>query len=279
MNSDGQRGERGPSTAQRRQAIIDWVLKEGSASNEDLVEAFGVSQMTIYRDLDLLEEQGWLRKVRGGATATPSALFESNVRFREQDNHVEKEAVARRALEFIDPGQAIFLDDSTTTLHLARMLPSRGPLTVITNFLSVVNALASEPSIKIIALGGTYYPSYNAFLGMATSDAARPLKADAVYMSTSAITDNICYHQSPETIMVKRALMAAAHRRILVVDHSKFARKALHELAPLTAFDLIIVDSGIADEQFAAISDLGVPIEIARPGIGTPAKGKRPGTG
>ena len=64
-----------------------------------------------------------------------------------------------------------------------------------------------------------------------------------------------------------------------MVDHSKFARKALHELAPLTAFDLIIVDSGIADEQFAEISDLGVPIELARPGIGTPAKGKRPGTG
>ncbi|HEY1971590.1 MAG TPA: DeoR/GlpR family DNA-binding transcription regulator [Pseudonocardia sp.] len=258
--------EAGLTARQRRQRIIDQILRNGSVDNDNLVRDFRVSQMTIYRDLDLLEDLGWLRKVRGGATATPSALFESNVKFRERDNPEAKLAIARHAVEFIDPGQAIFLDDSTTALALASLLPSRGPLTVITNFLSTINALSAEASIKIIALGGTYYPSYNAFLGLTTSDASRQYKADAVYLSTSAITDGVCYHQSQEAIMVKRALMAAAHQKILMVDHSKFHHQALHELAPLSAFDRIIVDSGIDPEQLTALREIGVPVDIAPDG-------------
>jgi DeoR/GlpR family transcriptional regulator of sugar metabolism len=250
-------------TRQRRQAIIDAVLATGAVTIEDLVRDFAVSQMTIYRDIDLLEDQGWLRKVRGGATAAPSALFESNVRFRERENSKEKELVAQRALEFIDPGQAIFIDDSTTALYLARLLSTRAPLTVITNSRAVINALSSEQSIKIIALGGTYYPSYDAFLGMATSEATRPFKADAVYMSTSAITDGVCYHQSQEMILVKRALMAASRRKVLLVDHTKFERQALHELAPLDAFDLIIVDKGITPEQLGALTEQELTVQIA----------------
>jgi len=248
--------------------IIDWVLRDGSVSNDDLANALGVSQMTIYRDFDLLEKEGWLRKVRGGATASPSALFERNALFREREHQDEKAAVARLALEDIEPGQAVFLDDSTTDLQLARMLPTRAPLTVITNSVSVINALSSERGVKIIALGGTYDHAYNAFIGTATSDAARPFMADAAFISTSAITDGICYHQSQDIIVVKQAMLASAHRKVLLVDGSKFERQALYEFSPLNVFDLVVVDNSIDQKYVSEMSEAGVKLEIAKLGGG-----------
>lgn len=251
-------------TKDRRQAIIDWVLRDGSVSNEDMVNALGVSQMTIYRDIDLLEREGWLRKVRGGATASPSALFERNAMFREREHQEEKTAVARLALKDIEPGQAIFLDDSTTDLQLARMLPGQAPLTVITNSVSVIDALSSEQDLKIIALGGTYNHAYNAFIGAAASSAAQPFKADTAFISTSAITEGICYHQSQDVIMVKQAMMNSARRKVLLVDSSKFERQALYEFSPLAAFDLVVVDSHIDRQHLADLREAGIQLAIAK---------------
>lgn len=246
---------------QRRQQVVEWVLRDGSVSITDLVNAFGVSQMTIHRDLDLLEEQGWLRKFRGGATATPSAVFESNKRFRERENIAEKLAVAKQALRFVEPGDAILLDDSTTVRQLVPLLVNRAPLTVITHSLEAINLLSGQSTIQLVALGGTYYRPYDAFLGLGAVEAIRSLRADSVFMSTSAITGDHCYQQSQDTVSVKRALIAAARQRFLLVDHGKFERYALHELAPLSDFDTVVVDAGINDHDLTTLRDAGLRVE------------------
>jgi DeoR/GlpR family transcriptional regulator of sugar metabolism len=247
----------------RRERIRLRVVDEGFARIEDLAEAFGVSLMTIHRDLDALQTQGWLRKVRGGATAQPSALHHGDVRHRAQTMVTAKERLAESALELVEPGQSVMVDESTTGLEVAKLLPSRGPLTVITNFLAIVNQLAGEPGIDLIALGGEYYPAYDAFLGLRTSEAIRSLRADILFMSTTAITNGQCYHQSLDTIAVKRALMDAVDRRVLLVDHTKFSRSGLHQLATLTAFDLVIVDNGTSPDDVAKLQAQGVPLRIA----------------
>ena len=122
----------GPS--ERRNAIIEMVIAGGSVRIEDLPDAFGVSLMTVHRDLDTLAAQGLIRKTRGLATAMPSTLSESSTEFRSRQNVAEKQAVAAAALAMIEPGQSVILDDSTTGLYLAAQLPERQPLTVITNF-------------------------------------------------------------------------------------------------------------------------------------------------
>jgi DeoR/GlpR family transcriptional regulator of sugar metabolism len=259
---ENEKGGQGPHD--RRDWIRDRVLDIGFARIDDLAIELGVSAMTIHRDLDRLEDEGWLRKVRGAATAEQSALFESSVRYRMVEQEMAKHLLAQHATRYLDRGQAIMLDDSTTVLRLAKLLPEFGPFTVITNFLAVVNALAGETNLELISLGGTYYPAYDAFLGMSTADAARPLRADVLFMSTSAITDGYCYHQSQETILVKRALMQAAGRRILLADHTKFSKRALHRLAPLTEFDVVIVDPASDERELEAITELGVRVEIAR---------------
>lgn len=150
---------------------------------------------------------------------------------------VAKQQIAAAALELVEPGMSVLIDESTTGLALARLLPVRAPLKVVTNFLAAVNALALHEGVDLVALGGDYYPAYDAFLGLRTSEAIGSLRADVLFMSTTAVTVGHCYHQSQETVAVKRALMTAAGRRVLLLDHSRFGKHGLYRLAPLTAFD------------------------------------------
>ena len=248
---------------ERREQIRQRVVTEGFVRIEDLAESYGISIMTIHRDLDALQTEGWLRKVRGGATARPSALYHGDVRHRTESMADVKRTLARSALDLVEPGQSVMVDESTTGLALAELLPGKSPLTVITNFLAIVKRLAGEPGVDLIALGGAYYPAYDAFLGMRTNDAIRSLRADILFMSTTAVTDGVCYHQSQETVAVKHALMASATRRVLLIDHTKFSKSGLYRLAPLTDFDLVIVDAQADEAILRDLRQQGVRLEVA----------------
>ena len=253
------------SKRERQEKIRELVVGNGFVRIEQLVADFDVSLMTIHRDLDDLESQGWLRKVRGGATAQPSAVHHGDITHRLASNMEAKAEIAQAAASLVQPGQAVVLDDSTTALHVARQLPERGPLTVITNSMLVMRELAGKSQLDLVALGGVYYTAYDAFFGMQTMEAARSLSADLLFMSTTAITDGRCYHQSQETVQVKRVLMDISATRILVTDHSKFARRALHELAPVTEFDTMIVDRATPSEIVESLVELGTEVRVADP--------------
>lgn len=260
----------GANQRSRREEIKSRVVSEGFVRIEQLALDLRVTPMTIRRDLDYLQGQGWLRKVRGGATAQPSTVYHGDVRHRTQAMAGAKEQLARAALDLIRPGHSIMLDESTTGLTLAAMLPARSPLTVISNFCAVIPVLGTAPGIDLISLGGAYYPAYDALLGMRTIDSIATLHADMLFMSTTAVTRGHCYHQSQETVAVKRALMQACDRRVLMLDHTKFQRRGLFQLAPLTAFDLVIVDSGISAEQLDELQSHGTQVAVA-PLSGQPA--------
>lgn len=229
----------------RRERIAALVLGNEAASARELAARFAVSLMTIHRDLDELERRGVLRKTRGGATAQPSSLFESNVRYRLTSAVREKEALARYALTLIEPGQAVLLDDATTTLALARLLPELAPLTVITNYLATIQALHASPGIRLIALGGEYFPSHDSFTGIVCEASIAALRADIFLMSTSAVSNGAAFHQEQEIVAVKRAMLRIAAKRVLLIDHAKLGTTALHRLADLSEFDLIVVDDGV----------------------------------
>ena len=247
---------------QRQERIAELVLKQPFIAAKDLAERFDVSLMTIHRDLDELEAHGVLRKVRGGATPQASSLFESNVRYRLTVASEEKQALARAALLQIEPGQAVLIDESTTGLALARLLPARVPLTVITNSLSVMQELRSVRDIKLIVLGGDYWPRHEAFCGLACEAAVSALRADVLFMSSTAISGGVAYQPDQDMAIAKRAMIAAAGRRVLLVDHSKFGRVALHRLAPLTAFDLVMTDDGIDDSGLRQLQEAQVAFEV-----------------
>lgn len=254
----------------RQRAITEAVMAEGAVRIEQLAERFDISLMTVHRDLDELEARGLLRKSRGVATALSTSLVESSDVYRASRQVAEKESLAVAALEFIEPGQAIFLDDSTTVMHLAKHLSSKTPLTVITNVLTLMNQLTGMRGISLLALGGDYYNWCSSFMGRMTHEAISQLRADTFFMSTSAITDDTCFHQALETIDIKRAMFDAAATRILLVDHTKFEKRALHALAHLTEFDVVIVDAATPEEHVSRLRSQGIRVVVA-PKIGHPS--------
>lgn len=248
--------------SERQTRIIDLVTERGSVRIDDLAAILGVSPMTIHRDLDSLASQQLITKVRGAAKVMQSALFETGVRVRLARQAREKEALARAVAAHLEPGQAVMLDDSTTCVYLARLLRGSSPVTVITNFVPVMRELWGKPGIRLIGLGGVYYEWAEAFMGGMTVDAIRSIRADLLVMSTSAITNLVCYHQSEDTISFKRAMLESSARKILVVDHTKFARRALHALGPVTDFDLVIIDDATPVETREQLRARAVELEI-----------------
>lgn len=247
----------------RQRAITEAVMAEGTVRIEQLAERFDISLMTVHRDLDELENRGLLRKSRGIATATSTSLVESSDVYRASRQSAEKEAVALAAMEFVEPGQAIFLDDSTTVLHMAPHLASKGPLTVITNVLTLMTELRGVRGVDLLALGGQYYNWCSAFMGRMTTAAISDLRADLVIMSTAAITDDVVFHQALETVDVKRAMFDSAQRRVLLADHTKFEKRALHALLPLDRFDAVIVDDGTDADDVRRMRRKGVRVIVA----------------
>jgi DeoR/GlpR family transcriptional regulator of sugar metabolism len=260
---DGENGARQSRRAARQSAISEAVMAEGAVRIEQLAERFNISLMTVHRDLDELEARGLLRKSRGVASAMSTSLVESSDVYRLHRQLQEKKALARAAMQFVEPGQAIFLDDSTTVLQMAELLPQRAPLTVITNVLTLMNALTGARGISLLALGGDYYNWCSAFMGRMTTAAISTLRADIFIMSTAAITDDTVFHQTAETVDVKRAMFDASARRILLVDHTKFERRALHSLAKLSEFDIVIVDEQTGHEHITRMRSQGVHVVVA----------------
>jgi DeoR/GlpR family transcriptional regulator of sugar metabolism len=247
----------------RRAALADHVLSAGSVSAAELAELFGVSVMTIHRDLDELERQGIVRKYRGGVTAQPSSVFESNVAFRMKSMQRAKDAIAEHAVTLIEPGMAVMLDDSTPALAVAGRLVGITPLTVVTNFLEAINLLARERDIRLMALGGDYDPLHDSFLGMSCVDAIESLRVDLCLVSTSAVSGGFAYHQEQHIVSVKRAMLAAAARNVLLVDHTKLGRVALHRVAPLSVFERVVVDDGASAEALRELHEHKVPHDVA----------------
>ncbi len=250
----------------RRQLITEAVMAEGTMRIEDLTERFGISLMTVHRDLDELVSRGLLRKTRGIVSAAPTSLIEASDVYRSSRQSAEKSALALAALRFVEPGQAIFFDDSTTVLQMVPHLAAKAPLTVITNSLRLMNDVKGMNDITLLALGGQYHAWCSAFMGRMTTNEISRLRADSVILSMAAVTDDIVFHQSPEMIDAKRAMFDSAATRILLIDHTKFERRALHGFGPLTSFDIVIVDDRIPASHLERMRTKGINVVVAPTG-------------
>jgi DeoR/GlpR family transcriptional regulator of sugar metabolism len=248
---------------QRHDSIIELVINEGSVRIEDLADRFEVSVVTIHRDLDMLDARGIVRKSRGLVAAVATSLFEANPEYRKRQNVQHKKELAAEAFKLVEPGQAVLMDDSTTGVHLAELLPQRQPLSVITNFQQIIDTLAPHPGIALISLGGQHYQWSNAFMGSITVNTLNSLRADTLFMSTPSIVDDVCFHQHHDASLIKRAMFKAAARRYLIVDESKFHQRALHANIALTDFDAVILNHDASSEHVDRLKEKGINVIVA----------------
>lgn len=249
---------------ERREEIADYVIEHGHVRIDDLVDHFGVSRMTIHRHIDRLAQHGVLRKLHGAVTVQPSALYESAFRYRVTVSRAEKDALARAALDHVEPGDVVMLDDSTTASAVAPLLADIDPLTVITNSVATASVLTGADDIDFICLGGKYHRTYNAYIGLVCETALAQLRANVLICSASAVTGTTAFIQDPNVVRVKRAMVAASAKRILLLDHSKFGRTALHVFDDLTRFDAVLVTDGIEKATAKALEQAGVKLGIVK---------------
>lgn len=262
------RGQRSGDTKSelRRREIASHVLGVGSATAQDLAARFDVSIVTIHRDLDELERRGVVRKFHGGVSAQPSSVFESQMEYRLTTNLQAKRSIAAAALNYVHPGMSILLDDSTTVLPMVDGLAERQPLHVATTFLPCLNQLAEsavDNDLTVIGLGGRYDAAHDSFVGVQTTQQVENIHVDAAFVSTSAVWQLEMFHQEEQIAALKRAMLAAASQRYLLIDHSKLNRLALLRVAPLRELTTIITDEQADPELLKIWADAGISYEIA----------------
>jgi DeoR/GlpR family transcriptional regulator of sugar metabolism len=252
----------------RREQITRLLLERDTVTVRELTARFGVSTMTVHRDLDRLEARGILRKVHGGATAQPSSLYESSLVFRLGSMIDEKQTIARRAALEVQPGSSVLIDDSTTCLAMVPFLVRIPQLTIVTNFLTVVDQVTpyKDAETKLILLGGDYDEKYNSLLGVLTEHALAELRVDQCFLSVSAVDRHGVFHQEPHQARIKRKMTEIASSVILLVDSSKLGKRALHRIVGLDAFDLLIVGEGASTEEVFALQASGVQVLVATAG-------------
>lgn len=246
----------------RHEFIQELLLKNGSVTIESLESLLPVSVMTIHRDLQTLDEVGFLRKVRGGASVVPSAQFESGISFRSLQEKDEKQHLANLASQFVNQGDVVILDDSTTVAESLAFLIEKRPLTVITNFLPTIDLLSRTEGINLIALGGEYVAQYASFLGVVCEKSLSNLYADILLVSSSALRSNDVYHQDPREVVIKRAMMRASNKRVLILDHTKIGHGALHKLASLKEFTHVVVSNKVDGEILDLIKESGIELVV-----------------
>ena len=248
----------------RRQEIIDLLVEEGSVTLDALALRFGVSKMTIHRDLDDLDADGFLRKIRGGATIESSGQFESDFRYRKRVAPEEKFQIAKRAADFIEPGMSVMVDDGSTAQSIVPFLIEKRPLTVITNNYAVIKQLIGQAGISLIALGGNYSEKFNGFFGIVTNSVLDGLRADIAFISSSSIHLSTAFHQDQEVVEVKRKMMSSSAKCYLMVDHQKFGRTALHYFCELSEFDGVVTSNALSSEICNALTGDGINLYLAQ---------------
>jgi len=251
------------SAVDRQSLIRDRVHSEGSVTVDQLVSLLGVSRMTVHRDLDVLEADAVLRKVRGGATALRSSLFESDFPFRLTSSVAAKNAIGRAAATFVDGGQAVICDESTTTMAALRAIEASESITVITNCFPMMQYVNESTKHRLIGLGGDYVTRYQAFLGIVCEQAITNVYADVLLASCSAVRGSSTYHQDQQIVAVKRAMIKSAPTRLLLLDSSKVGVGALYHLGEIGDFTHLITDDGTPETLLDQARESGLEVVVA----------------
>jgi len=228
-------------TAERRQAILARVERDGRVVASELVTSLGVSEDTVRRDLRDLAEQGLLQRVHGGALA--SAPPTGSFTHRLEVSREEKAALAEAALPLLVGARVIVLDGGTTTLELARRLPLRYDGIVVTNSPPVAAALANHPRVEVVLVGGRLLKDAQVAVGAAAVEAFQTVRADICVLGICSLHPDVGVTTlDEEEAHVKRAMVASAGEVIALATADKLRTASPWVVAQLADIDHLVTD-------------------------------------
>jgi DeoR/GlpR family transcriptional regulator of sugar metabolism len=250
------------SGIKRHERILDRLHQDGRVDVAALSKEFGISGVTIRRDLEHLAQAGVLRRTRGGAVSTMMLGEGLPYAMREIELAETKERLAAAVSELVRNGEAVALDSGTTCVRVARTLVG-SRLTVMPFSVQAINALFGNWTINLITPGGSVRHDEGSIVGPLAEASLRSVRFDTAIISPcgASLDGGVMAHDLQDAA-VKRAIIGAARRTILVADSSKFSRSAMAAVCPLESIDLLVTDVGVPAEVVDRLNADGVQVIV-----------------
>ncbi len=262
---------------QRHAFILDRLRADGAVRVADMVRQLHVSDMTVRRDLEVLESQGHLVKVHGGATLLrKSSVHEPGFDTKRTLEHEAKLAIARTAAALVEPGMAVAISAGSTTYEVSRRLVDIPRLTVVTNSVPAAEVLyhGGRSDQTIILSGGVRTPS-DALVGPFAVSALRAVNVDLVFLGVHGV-DKRAGFTTPNMLEAEtnQALIETGRRLVVTADHTKWGVTGVSTIARLDRADIVISDRGLDGDARAVLREevgelilagSGEPVEACRP--------------
>lgn len=251
---------------ERQKAILTYLAKKGNASVAELCQLFDVSEMTIRRDLTSLSEKNLLRRTYGGVIPSEPAFFEMSLKAKISVFLQEKKAIARTCSEMVQDGEVIFLDSGTTTLEVAKHICHKS-ITVVTNDLNIGSSLINYPNVNLFITGGELRRGTNNLIGNKAINFFDGIQGTKLFMGVEGIDIETGFTiPDLEEVLIKKRMMKSVNNVVVVADHSKFGRRTMGVIAPLSAVQQIVTDSSTPEPLINEIRNV-VPVQKAEEDI------------
>ena len=249
---------------ERRSEIVDRIKQNRMIKVADLVKEYQVSVETIRRDLEYLENAGFLRRVYGGAVAGGLYSNEPVYSHREMVNYNQKRAIGAKAAELIDDGDILFIDVGTTTLEVARNLIHKKNLTVITNASLIAREMVQKPDCRVILLGGELRPGELSVSGYLCDQNLGNFYANKLIMGVGGVSIQNGYTDyHPGEANTRRCMIERTDMIIAVADNSKFGVTAMNFICTINRVEKLVTDSAIPEEIIRDYQKNGIDLIIA----------------
>jgi DeoR/GlpR family transcriptional regulator of sugar metabolism len=247
---------------ERRGRLSELIRQRGFASLPELASQLQVSESTVRRDLDFLEETGVARRTHGGVFYTGPSPKLAHFDQRQSSHWDKKRRIAAAAARLIEDNDTVILDGGSTTYELAQLLVGR-PLQVVTNSLPVANLFTSSEQADLVFVGGYVHSRTGVSLGPYANQMLASLHARRAVLSVAGIHDQGCYNSNLLLVETERAMMASAEQVIVVADSTKFGHMSLSHLCPLSDIDILVSDHELPADWQTKLTQAGVDVRLA----------------
>lgn len=251
---------------ERRLKILEALGTRRTLTVKELTEMFEISEDTVRQDLRLLEKQGLIRRIYGGASRVKTSNIEIPVELREITNREVKEAIGKAAAAIVEDGDSVIFDASTTALQVARNIDPEKRVTILTSSLDICVSLARQPNFNIIATGGTLHSPSFSFVGPQAESAVRNYYADKLFLGARAVLVNGGYLADVFELeaCLKRVMVSSAQEVVLVTESRKFQEVAFFKICELQRIQRIFTDDGLDPAVAGELEDLGIRVTMVK---------------
>ncbi|MCC9656484.1 DeoR/GlpR family DNA-binding transcription regulator [Rhodopirellula halodulae] len=250
------------TTDERRDRLRDLVKDRGFAALGELAEQLSVSESTIRRDLEMLEEAGLARRTHGGVYWTGESDTIGVFQSRNDDFWAAKQAIGRAAAELVSDHDTILLDGGSTVYELARLIVHR-PLQVVTNSLPVAHLLSTSDSIDLVMIGGCVRGRTSVTIGPLADSQLATINVTTSFLSVAGVSPRGFFNSDMMLVESEKAMLASAERSIVLADHSKFGKTSLSRICELDEIDTVVTDDGLDSDAKAWLESSGVQLRLA----------------